>query len=1165
MPDVMQLFEDMTEANFSINRYAYSLSIDGVINYYTEGEYDKSNQSRYSKTMIGDVEEPHAVELYWIGDKACGKPVHISHWFNVNTFNKLPPNFMTIALGLVSRDDEKNLLENNGDKWVIEVRPNLERLHGDAKNLLREVFDIEKMKKHNGERFVTKLIQTLRQVDFTVQYILSRDTIELTECRLMFSFNDRIVTVSVKFWNFNSESIRISFPEASLRNEGKKVLFGFLFLKPDKAGWSEHNHMLITAEAIKLIRAFDDKKGHYEEIYKDYSAPDYYYDGSAPDSYHQRPNHPSVKGSWAEDAMDDMRTLKYHRFYEKESIPALTYRSFNHFGYGEEGLEWEDYFYLVSEASKNKKVPVRKPQNGKFVSAIYWGKEDGIKHEETKFWVVDSNGKHGKWCSYKNDPMNFKGAIKVYGDGDDDGRIEGYRRMGHVLHLLQDLAQPDHAQRKDHAASGKTLKEAIDEFKLCKVQVAQDIETTVIAGGAAAAASGGIVLLVMAISTCINYFECDSCEDNNGCNNIVGFERLIKDNWGKVKADAPWIKPNYVDVFKRHLSSEGYNYDTVFKNMGQDATDAANRRHLSLPLGLDSMTISAIAYGYMKVSDDPDEQKVADNTSIEETIPGLRPKINTSKPNSYMPYIELAQEVINKAILRSASMLIHFLDIVNPPPIVQSLAVVKGVGGLIPRGYAKFEQDQSEEDCSKTFLAYKARWENKIGIRTKTIEKDEPLSSNHSIYVFVEFGPKLWPDVSRQMQEDSLILLAVSPRGLFSPIFIKLNSAIDESNGKYYWGSFIPPRLGGDYDILFEIKGKDDTAHLASRGQEVRILDSRPEIVAHVNVNDPDYNFVDYNPGADRNHLIRVARGIIADQLESNNSFDSATSVILSNQSPSVYFRELTIDTTEDIDFFHIKYESSEDDDNTTMSGTQGLAGGLYLDIQAPRLDFWIFEKFNCCISIRIYYGDKTVFRDYEIVNNRTLPFICIEAPTTKLNGNKELYIAIKNPDYRIQGPLNYNLKINYIPARMTMEGKLLYELWKFLGYPVPLTFPPPPIQGRQPFEFIGNPPNSVIYHDQSLLLEHLNQFATNFYPSSELTRKDRGIWSARFKTEIGMFAKKVRRDEDAIKFFRNSSALLDTHNQIEEASIAKQLLRESLIKTNQMAEARNIIINRGN
>jgi len=1166
MPDVIQLFEEMSEANQITNRYAYSLSVDGGPNYYTEGEFDQTNRSRYSKTTIGDVENPHSVELYWIGDTACGKPIHINHWFNVHTFNKLPQDFMTVALSLVSREDEKDLLENS-DKWVIEARPNLERLHGDTENLLREIFDFEKLKGYNGDQFVAKLIQTLRQVDFTVQYILSRDTIELNECRLIFSFNDRIVTISAKFWNFNSESIKISFPEASLRNEGKKVLFGFLFLKPDKAGWAEYNHMLITAEAIKLIAAFD-KKAHYEEIYKDYSAPNYYgsaADAYAPDAYYKKPNHPSVNGAWAEDAWDNIRTLKYHRFYEKESIPALTYRSFNHFGYGEDGLQWEDYFYLVNEK-------VRKPLNEKFVSALYWGKEDGKKHEETKFWVVDSCNKNGectyKKCSYKNDPMNFEGAIKVYGDGDDQGRIEGYRRMGHVLHLLQDLAQPDHAQKKDHAASGNTLKEAIDKFKLCMAQLAQDIETTTIVGSAAAAASGGIVLVVMAISTCIKYSECDSCKDNDDCKNIVGFERLIKDNWGKVIANAPWIKPNYVDTFQRHLASEGYNYDTVFKNMGQDATDAANRRNLSMPLGLDPMTISAIAYGYLALtaSDDSDEQQVVESTNIEETIPGLRPKIDTSNPNSYKPYIELAQEVINKAILRSASMLIHFLDIINPPPIVQSVAAVKGVAGLIPSGYAKFEQNQSEGDCSKIFLAYKAKWDNSIKIRTKIIEKDEPLSSNHSIYVFVEFGPKLWPDVSRQMKEDSLILSAISPRGFFSPIDIQVQASTDKSSGEFYWGSFIPPKLGGEYDILFEIKGMDDTAHLTNRGQQVQLLDSDPSTVAHVDAEKaPEYPFIDYEPGSDKNHLIHIARNIVKDQLERNDNFAAATAVNLSTKSISVKFKELTIDSVKDVDFFHIKYESSKKDDSVKLSGKQGLTAGLHYDIHAPKLDFWIFEKFNSCISIRMYHKDKTVFRDFKIVNNSTLPFCTIEAPSVELDGNKELYIEIKNPDYKMQGPLAYDLNINYIPAITMMDGKLLYELWKFLGYPTPLTFPPAPIRGGRPFEFVGNPPDSVIYHDQDLLIKHLNQFANNFHPSTEMTRRDKEIWSARFTTKIGMLTKNLGREKDAIDFFRDSSTLLEVHNLTEEANITKQRLKESLINTNQIRKARNIIINRGN
>ena len=51
------------------------------------------------------------------------------------------------------------------------------------------------------------------------------------------------------------------------------------------------------------------------------------------------------------------------------------------------------------------------------------------------------------------DLRNWEGAIEAY-NYTASSRVEAYWRLGHVVHLLADMAEPDHASNVPHAASG---------------------------------------------------------------------------------------------------------------------------------------------------------------------------------------------------------------------------------------------------------------------------------------------------------------------------------------------------------------------------------------------------------------------------------------------------------------------------------------------------------------------------------------------------------------------------------------------------------------------------------------------------------------------------------------------------------------------------------------
>jgi hypothetical protein len=209
----------------------------------------------------------------------------------------------------------------------------------------------------------------------------------------------------------------------------------------------------MTDEALKLIkREYPDVSsyGRYSEIlfngWWGASPPRYYNPITKPNPNDIKPgesDHPSVIGSWAEDAWNIARVRSYTGQdiwfnLEPEAVAIRTYRAFRHFGVAGAGLKWRDYF--------GEYLPVLEPQQ--------W--EDSTKrfYMNAKEW---GKGGHGS-----GDLMNFRGAIDAYNYYSYEGKREAYLRMGHVLHLLQDIAILDHAICKDHPGSSLTEEEAYD-------------------------------------------------------------------------------------------------------------------------------------------------------------------------------------------------------------------------------------------------------------------------------------------------------------------------------------------------------------------------------------------------------------------------------------------------------------------------------------------------------------------------------------------------------------------------------------------------------------------------------------------------------------------------------------------------------------------------------
>jgi hypothetical protein len=675
-------------------------------------------------------------------------------------------------------------------------------------------------------------------------------------------------------------------------------------------GWTEYIHCTILKEAIKMIKA-KDVSGQYKEIYS-YGLPNYYTGKCDKDDFESmkpKPgmnDHPSIQGAWVEDAGGARRV----DFILKSSeMTEPHFRNNNHFGGENSGLKWEDYFYL----SNNDSVSVKKPKSGRFISAKNWG----------------YSGQNG-------DKMNFQGAIEAYNYYTAPCTREAYYRMGHVLHLLQDMAEPDHSALYDHAGSCLTEEEAYSEFMTCLVQMthALEIGSIACAAGCTATLFGYFACLAVceaAVATAagITYGACEASADDDE----FGFERLINNYW-----DYDGRKVRSKLTIQKEKS-----YDTYFKKLADQSKAAAKARNFDYPLGLGKMMVSfigsAISVG------------LGANLPPYDKIPGVDP--NIEYPEDAGPYLSLADETVVTATNMTAGLMQNFYEIVKHPPYVKSVIVAQGAKGLTLKEImdALFYDKEFGKKPSKTLnVIYHALWEDKyttgslgqkLSSRKLGFSKNLPVDQSQHVYVIA--------NVPHKMQR----------------MILEVKNSQDVSLGKY--STKETSRTGEIYyvtDFSFsglssstltrvcealglEFKGMDNLPHFSKRNYSGKELDSNPQTVAIVEKNSP-YNWSSYEPGTDKNHKIRV---ILPDKYDQTTTKNNDVANAAKIQYQSIYMSsligypiyDLTFHDKNDVDFYSFQLPSKNKQEiacqKTTKkeaksSGVEKIGGsfGLYVD-----------------------------------------------------------------------------------------------------------------------------------------------------------------------------------------------------------------------------------------
>lgn len=591
-----------------------------------------------------------------------------------------------------------------------------------------------------------------------------------------------------------------------------------LFRLPSIGGWTcLGSHAPWAQRSIDLIEKKEAKtspeKRMYQEIYHSKWCTNRFEEGDPLDA---SKHHPIVHGSSFEDsegplpafydawfADDPMHQANKNYYYNFNKGDYK--RSYHHYGGNAIGLEYAWYFKFYSPPSTTC--------GDRFYSARDWGFGGGrINPDLNRLTFIDAIGQYDRYSF--------------------EGKRTAYLMLGHVIHLLQDVGQPDHGALVAHPGSSLTGSDV--NTKYCPILATEAgviacLSCSWIFGVGCLFCGGGVGGIVL--SACFASIRSDE----------VGYEKLIEGYWSLKR-------PTVVAEIDKVGFLKESKYDDYFHKLSDFSAGEAKKSNLESPLGCGTLFLPPLP-----------------------PVPGLNPDIEPGSGEA-SEYEKLTDAIVPHIIGWSAGLMQHFYEIVNYPPYVERVAIVQWESGDTPRGFAFFKEDTS------VCVRYDSSWElirtAKAGspdLLTRTLTSQSSvkkkigryaLSPDRSAYVFILFGPTISPGMGRAMAGPELRLVGTYPvGGKKIDNKVELNLDYDKNVGYYYWGSFEPRNCGNDpYLLTLEISGTDYGAHFDGRVPTGKELDANPATVAMVNTGSSTYSWVPntYETGIDKNHEIWV-------------------------------------------------------------------------------------------------------------------------------------------------------------------------------------------------------------------------------------------------------------------------------------------------------------------
>ena len=624
-----------------------------------------------------------------------------------------------------------------------------------------------------------------------------------------------------------------------------------LLLPTASLAWYPKTHAWLLAQAIELVKMSD-----HDGMYKELTTAVF--------------RMQLGRGAWREDfdpPVGDISRAMRH-YYDPETPGPV------------KGIPYYEYFVVWPLLDKNEKS----------------ARPSGSRYDGAERWALDGGGSEAN-------PFTWGRAIAAYGHGSLKAREEAYYRLGHVVHLLADMSEVDHATNTVHPASGKYLEINEDDLTDRVVQMLV-LATRAVTDDTSSSAEAFVDRNSRDL---IRKTIRDAMRDLgfSGPVRRTGLEGVAEDGIDpeSVRDFFPIPESNGLEDRLKNLRPPSPSADEMpgcrdFPAFFNELASYAKRERpadMRLAVGCADMVPvlqSAMTAGYLATAAlfGPGSQKTqtvgqawaaVSKKYLSSPIYAI-PTIDELDPRSYDPYLRYRDAMFFATIPYLAGLMMHFQDVVREPPFVKEVTVEQPTGRKYWASLGEGEKDLVDVRTGRTTelfgeismpdiyvpKSYKA-----IMGRTPASGTVGALQSGKTAVVTIAFGPEL--DVSGEKIAPRIDPASVKVRIEGRPVPGRMR------DGHSWTGAFTPELEGGRTEKVFkiEIEAWDLDKHvlpMGADGQGYR-LDADPKTVAHIvatpprfdtddsNTKPPAYEWTAYDAGpsgdhVDRNHAFRVAQ-----------------------------------------------------------------------------------------------------------------------------------------------------------------------------------------------------------------------------------------------------------------------------------------------------------------
>lgn len=784
--------EEILEVNHNLRRYRFHLKMEPGLRLAAELNFNDGSQF----VRLGLTGKPFPLaEIYWEEGEGIAHLMRSDGWVRLRGEPFADEVGRLVSLLGETRPPE---VVEEGPFWVLEYHPEHLPLRARPRAFFHEIFG--EPRDEHMERVMSRMVEQARSIEAVQRVRIFRETLQVQGIQVE------------TWWHGGRRSAQAEFLPAEEPIQGvpqnirgldlPEISLGMLVFYLDNiGGWSSKGtHGPWTQRAINLIKDVESELDPLDRVYSELyehgwgGKPYTETDGRSGLDPKLGTHHPMVVGAIREDDTGSLKKVYDIRFSGDKNFqadPAFYYsggdykRYYHH--YGGDGVGLKDKWYFVFHGPPNT------TQGDRFYSARDWGFGYGRINEALN-------------------RLTFTRAVEQYHQYTKQGKFRAYLMLGHVLHLLEDVGQPDHAKLEDHAASSMDEVDAYKTFGYCHFLAVEAALVTAKACGPFALVCG-VGAFGIAEAACWASASKD----------VVGYEKLIGDHWK-------------ISRVNEAIQSSGIihrdNYDTYFHDLAHFGMNKVSQLGLSYALGCGTLMLIP-------------------------PVPNADPNIDSSDENEVQPFYALTDGIVPQIIGMTAGFMEYFYDIVNYPPFLERVQIVQFEPNAKPVRFGVLKEN-TPLHCQR----YDAEWVSSgSATRSFVVHKNQPLALDHPAYVFLLFGPsKVFPERAKMMKEVFLRLKGIMPAtGETIDSEVRMEQGMDGKLGPFYWGTFMPINCGADpYTLFMEVSGKDKGPHDDNRAISGEEVDGDPSKKAVVDFKLADFPWKDYAPGVDAFHKVTI-------------------------------------------------------------------------------------------------------------------------------------------------------------------------------------------------------------------------------------------------------------------------------------------------------------------